>query len=349
MKKLNMDNIAANLAIFDDAARDVSKLAYQEEIKVGLIDFAEDNVFGKNDTDEKVQELAKMIDLAGLINPLGVVKQENGRYRLFSGEKRFKAVRFLNWETVPCRVFEGDTPNMVQLKLFIANSEREYTAAEKLEIYEKLRAHLEKMKAEREFTGNISRAMEDLMQLSDRQVRKYRQMSEHLTANEKEALSAGQITVNEAAQIAVERKQEEKRQERLASPASSTDTAVPQMDPAPKKYREAFVELSEEEREALLFRYIPIMYNVKELYNYYKTEWPTPAEAIKAVLKPRYGSHGGGGPKYDFEQRSSKTYVSSKGNSKRDVIFTYSEIDAAIRQMFRDGILLRKKSKEGIA
>ncbi len=53
--------------------------------------------------DEKMAELARSIQVNGLLHPL-VVIPEDGNYRILAGHRRFIAVSGLRWEEVPCNV-----------------------------------------------------------------------------------------------------------------------------------------------------------------------------------------------------------------------------------------------------
>lgn len=104
--------------------------------------------------------------------------------------------------------------------------------------------------------------------------------------------------------------------------------------------------LNEVEREKLLTAYIPFIYDVKDLKSYYASEWPTPSEATKAVLKPRNGYQSGhhpGSVTYDFVCRNDGLTVRTLTGKRMNVRYKYHEVDEVIRQMFRDGILTTKK------
>lgn len=89
--------------------------------------------------------------------------------------------------------------------LHIANGGRDYTAEQKLTLYEEYRELLNELKASGEFKGGIQKGVAELMHVSDRQVRTYRTMSEQLTEPEKVDLAAGTLKFGEAQNIAVER------------------------------------------------------------------------------------------------------------------------------------------------
>lgn len=125
MKKLDLGTITMGLDTLKDAFEQNTGIGWSELVDVSAIDFAEKNSYAADDTDETIRDLADQIEVAGLLTPLGVIK-EGTRYRLFSGERRYKAITtYLHWEKIPCQVFEGVSPNKAQLMLHMANGARE--------------------------------------------------------------------------------------------------------------------------------------------------------------------------------------------------------------------------------
>ena len=217
MKKLNFGTIADGLNTLQNTLEQNSGIGWSELVDANTIDFAEKNSYAADDTDETIRELAEQIEVAGLLTPLGVIKEGN-RYRLFSGERRYKTITtYLHWEKIPCQVFQGVTPNKAQLMLHMANGARDYTPARKLELYEEYNALLREMKSTGEFTGPIQKGVAELLNVSDRQVRTYRTMAEQLTQEEKEAVSSGSLSFGDAKQVAVERAAEEKEPEKIGT------------------------------------------------------------------------------------------------------------------------------------
>lgn len=205
MKKLNLGNISAGLDTLKGLQEQNASVARNEQIKAELIDLAEKNSYAADDTEESIRDLADQIEELGLLNPLGVV-EHHGRYTLFSGERRYKAItQHLHWETIPCRVFEGVSAGRAQLMLHIANGARDYSPARKLALYEEYHQLLEELKANGEFKGGIQKGIAELLNVSDRQVRTYRTISEALTASEKQAVQNGGMSFGEAQSIAASR------------------------------------------------------------------------------------------------------------------------------------------------
>ena len=78
----------------------------------------------RRDFDETaLQALADSIRAAGVLQPLLVV-EENGRYRIVAGERRFRAARIAGLDTVPCIVREFSAEEQMEAAL-IENLQRE--------------------------------------------------------------------------------------------------------------------------------------------------------------------------------------------------------------------------------
>ena len=204
MKKMNFASITAGLDTLKDVMQQNAEIAQDKLIDVSFIDFAPQNTFAADDTDESIRELADSIELLGLLEPLVVVR-DNDRYTLIAGERRYRAItECLHWSTVPCRVFDGEalSRNRKQLMLHEANGQRDLSAGRQLQIFEEYNALLEEMMQNGEYTGTKLGLIAKKMQISDRQVRKYKRIAEQLTQQEKEMLAAGELTVNEASRRA---------------------------------------------------------------------------------------------------------------------------------------------------
>ncbi len=220
MKKLNLESITAGLDMVNDLMEQNNSIARDELIDVNLIDLAEKNTYAADDSDENIRELADSIELLGLIAPLSVV-QDGNRYTLIAGERRYKAItQCLHWKSIPCRVFEGTAlnNNRRQLMLHEANSQRDLSVARQLEIFEEYAELLKEMEKSGEYKGAKMALIAQKMQISERQVRKYKRIAEQLTRQEKEMLAAGELTVNEASQIATARAKKPEPSSGLAKP-----------------------------------------------------------------------------------------------------------------------------------
>lgn len=75
--------------------------------------------------DDSIKDLAKNIELNGLIQPLVLHQDKNGRYRLICGERRYRALTFNKAVSAPCFVLENKTEEELMAIQFSENSSRE--------------------------------------------------------------------------------------------------------------------------------------------------------------------------------------------------------------------------------
>ena len=92
------------------------------EIPVGEIDPTVDQP-RRTFKEETLGQLAQSIREAGVLSPLLVVEQE-GRYRIVAGERRYRAARMAGLDTVPCIVRDMDMIQQMEAAL-IENLQRE--------------------------------------------------------------------------------------------------------------------------------------------------------------------------------------------------------------------------------
>ena len=378
MKKMNFASITAGLDTLKDVMQQNAEIAQDKLIDVSFIDFAPQNTFAADDTDESIRELADSIELLGLLEPLVVVR-DNDRYTLIAGERRYRAItQCLHWSTVPCRVFDGEalSRNRKQLMLHEANGQRDLSAGRQLQIFEEYNALLEEMMQNGEYTGTKLGLIAKKMQISDRQVRKYKRIAEQLTQQEKEMLAAGELTVNEASRLAVARSKKAEpssgsgeQPEAQSEPSSgfgelpeaqpepsSVSGELPEAQPEPSsgsgEQPEAQPEPSSgsieeverfktpEARKALLEEIILSAYiwTPEKLYADYVQQMPTTKEAIAEIIKPRYNFRSCSITLRDLEGEctlNTSKMIVEIDNPRTTVIYSYTEVDAMIRELYR--------------
>ncbi len=350
MKKMNFASITAGLDTLKDVMQQNAEIAQDKLIDVSFIDFAPQNTFAADDTDESIRELADSIELLGLLEPLVVVR-DNDRYTLIAGERRYRAItECLHWSTVPCRVFDGEalSRNRKQLMLHEANGQRDLSAGRQLQIFEEYNALLEEMMQNGEYTGTKLGLIAKKMQISDRQVRKYKRIAEQLTQQEKEMLAAGELTVNEASRLAVARSKKAEpssgsgEQPEAQSEPSSGSEEPPEAQPEPSSGSIEEVERfkTPEARKALLEEIILSAYiwTPEKLYADYVQQMPTTKEAIAEIIKPRYNFRSCSITLSDLEGEctlNTSKMIVEIDNPRTTVIYSYTEVDAMIRELYR--------------
>lgn len=102
-----------------------------------LIDNSYNSVFPQ----EQIDELALNIQGNGLLNPIIVIKQNDGKYRIISGHRRVAAIKHLvevekleQYEDVLSRVLEFETKEDEVVALIASNAQRELSVDDKIAI-----------------------------------------------------------------------------------------------------------------------------------------------------------------------------------------------------------------------
>lgn len=75
--------------------------------------------------DESIKDLARNIEVNGLIQPLVLHQDKNGKFRLICGERRYRALSFNKAASAPCFVLENKTEEELMAIQFSENSSRE--------------------------------------------------------------------------------------------------------------------------------------------------------------------------------------------------------------------------------
>ena len=84
------------------------------------------------------------------------------------------------------------------------------------------------------------------------------------------------------------------------------------------------------------------IWNCEDLLDYYVEMMPTPQEAVKDILKPKYGYHGGTLIMKHFNgsyECTSSKLILQNGAMQTIAAYTYNEADTMIRKLYRDGEL----------
>ncbi|MGG4489323.1 nucleoid occlusion protein [Metabacillus idriensis] len=115
----------------DDSVYDEVKKISVEEIVPNR--FQPRTVFA----DEKIEELSLTIRTHGIIQPI-VVRQVDGRYEIIAGERRFRAVQKLGWETIPAIVKDFNDTETASVALIENLQREELSAIEEAVAYAKL-------------------------------------------------------------------------------------------------------------------------------------------------------------------------------------------------------------------
>lgn len=160
----------------------------------------------------EIEELAASIKENGLMHNLVVRKKDNGTYEIISGERRYHALKSLNYGKVPCQVKEISDID-AEIMLIQANVEqRELLPSEKMEGIKRLKAIYEQKKANGEQLpkGKTRDLIGADMKLSGVQVGRYQKVDKDLIKPLKEKLDREEITLTQAHTISNLTKEEQK-------------------------------------------------------------------------------------------------------------------------------------------
>ena len=144
--------------------------------------------------------------------PIGVTLEAGGRYRVFLGAYRFWYLReCLHWTKIPCYVYKIKRQIRDPRERRRREIHRRQQAAEspriRLQLYENYYKLLKGMKDAGEIKGGLQMRLMQLLGISERTVRIYKQLSEQLTGREKQRLMRGKLPFVQARAIAAERNQ----------------------------------------------------------------------------------------------------------------------------------------------
>ncbi|NRT32414.1 ParB family chromosome partitioning protein [Clostridium beijerinckii] len=179
-----------------DKINGVENKSFTQELDINLLVPSSSNFYGIRE----IEDLAESIKENGLMHNLVVRKKDDGTYEIISGERRYRALKSLGYEKIPCQVKENLNDLDAELMLIQANAEqRELTPSEKMEgikrleaIYKKKRNNGEKLQGKtRDLIGKD-------LGLSGVQVGRYKKVDKDLIPDLKEKLDKEEITLTQA-------------------------------------------------------------------------------------------------------------------------------------------------------
>lgn len=90
--------------------------------------------------EEKIAELAQTIHTHGMIQPIVVrtIDDDEKRYEIIAGERRFRAVSLLQWETIPAIIREMNDKETASVALIENLQREELTVIEEAQAYQRL-------------------------------------------------------------------------------------------------------------------------------------------------------------------------------------------------------------------
>ena len=123
MKKTGLGRgLESLMGVSEELEKESVKDSPLREIDIDLIDVNKGQARKEFDK-EKLKELGESIKLHGLIQPL-ILTENNGRYTIVAGERRYRAARMVGIKTLPAVVRTFDESKLLELSL-IENIQRE--------------------------------------------------------------------------------------------------------------------------------------------------------------------------------------------------------------------------------
>ena len=149
----------------------------------------------------KMDELIEDIEEHGLYHNLLVKENEEGKYKIISGHRRYKALLELGIKDVPCKIIDKNIPDVdVQIMMIQANittrDEDEVTKRKQIVRLEELLK--QKKKNGEKIKGKIRDRVGEVFNINGSQVQKYTQVDKKLIPELQELLDTKQITLSKA-------------------------------------------------------------------------------------------------------------------------------------------------------
>ena len=112
----------------------------QEQIEKIAIDAIRPNKYQPRSvfSEEKIEELARTIHTHGVIQPIVIRSVGNGEYEIIAGERRYRAMKLLEWTEVPAIVRDLDDRETASIALIENLQREELTPIEEAYAYEQL-------------------------------------------------------------------------------------------------------------------------------------------------------------------------------------------------------------------
>lgn len=205
-KKINKDNVVNRLNKANDLIIEENKGSEPTEIiPLNAITLNEDNIFADVDSEENIAELAQNIKENGLLHNIVVLETAPNKYLLISGERRYKAMKYLGEDKIRATIKKGLSDLEVLKLLFFANSEtREYSIEEKIHIIEGFTEKAKKFEntSDEKDAAKFSEYVSHAFNIGKRQAEKLISITTELIAPLKEMLFNDVIDTNAAAALA---------------------------------------------------------------------------------------------------------------------------------------------------
>ena len=178
------------------------------------------NFYGIRD----IEVLIEDIKTNGLYTNL-VVKPLGDKFEIISGERRYTACKAIHdeddskYKFISCKVFIGNDRDAAVMLIQANATTRELTPSEKLQQIQKmLDLYEEKKKFGEYFSGSMKDKLAKDLQMGTTQIAKYQTINANLNDEEKQNFIEGNMSVNEAVDLAKKNKDKDKPKDSTAQP-----------------------------------------------------------------------------------------------------------------------------------
>ena len=194
-------------SLMSDASRQASERPKYEAVRLPISKLYPDPANAKIYSIESIEELADSIELAGGVMHNLVVREpdEDGRYQIISGERRWTACKHLveqgkeQYSEVGCLIEHVHDEDTLQLMLVLANSTaRQLTDAEKMRQAEALTAVLTRMRKEGKVQGRVRELVGKMLKATSGQLARYHAIQANLQGGLRDRFERGEVGVSVA-------------------------------------------------------------------------------------------------------------------------------------------------------
>ncbi len=194
-------------SLMSDASRQASERPKYEAVRLPISKLYPDPANAKIYSVASIEELADSIELAGGVLHNLVVRKpdEDGRYQIISGERRWTACKYLvehgheQYREVGCLIEHVHDEDTLQLMLVLANSTaRQLTDAEKMRQAEALTAVLTRMRKEGKVQGRVRDLVGKMLKTTSGQLARYHAIQANLQGGLRDRFERGEVGVSVA-------------------------------------------------------------------------------------------------------------------------------------------------------
>ena len=194
-------------SLMSETSRRASEVKPYEAVRLPIDKLYPDSANAKIYSIESIEELADSIELAGGVLHNLVVREpdEDGRYQIISGERRWTACKYLvehgheQYREVGCLVEHERDEDILQLMLVLANSTaRQLTDAEKMRQAEALTAVLTRMRKEGKVQGRVRDLVGKMLKTTSGQLARYHAIQANLQGGLRDKFERGEVGVSVA-------------------------------------------------------------------------------------------------------------------------------------------------------